>query len=91
MFIEFLMTIKLFNCLYNEQTNLFYYFNALNRQFSSSIKKIDHYKTLGIFPNATPKEIKAAFFKLSKKYHPDASEKDKIENSAELFQNVIFF
>ena len=33
----------------------------------------DYYKALGVSDKATPKEIKAAYRKLSKQYHPDAS------------------
>jgi len=32
----------------------------------------DYYKTLGISPQADEKEIKSAYRKLAKKYHPDA-------------------
>src|SRR2546423_11978590 len=32
----------------------------------------DYYKTLGVSDKATAKEIKAAYRKLSKQYHPDA-------------------
>lgn len=32
----------------------------------------DYYKSLGISPQADEKEIKAAYRKLAKKYHPDA-------------------
>lgn len=39
-------------------------------------KKIDLYKVLKVNPNATPKEIKKNFLKLSKKYHPDKSNGD---------------
>lgn len=33
--------------------------------------KPDFYKTLGLKPTATVKEIKEAYYRLSKKYHPD--------------------
>lgn len=61
------------------------------RQFCSSINKKNHYKTLEIPMNASAKEIKVAFYELSKKYHPDASTNDNSAKSATLFQNVIFF
>ncbi|WP_246202738.1 DnaJ domain-containing protein, partial [Fulvivirga lutimaris] len=32
---------------------------------------IDYYKILGISKTATDKEIKAAYRKLARKYHPD--------------------
>lgn len=37
----------------------------------------DYYKTLGVGKNATDKEIKAAFRKLARKYHPDVNKGDK--------------
>ena len=37
----------------------------------------DYYKTLGVGKNATNKEIKAAFRKLARKYHPDVNKGDK--------------
>lgn len=45
--------------------------------------KKDYYDILGVSKNATDAEIKSAFRKLAKKYHPDVS---KEENAAEKFK-----
>src|SRR5512137_2335106 len=37
----------------------------------------DYYATLGVDKNATDKEIKGAFRKLARKYHPDVNPGDK--------------
>lgn len=49
------------------------------------MNKRDYYEVLGVSKNATESEIKSAFRKLAKKYHPDVS---KEENAAELFKEV---
>ena len=42
-------------------------------QFASE----DHHKTLGVSQSASDKEIKEAFYKLAKKYHPDSNKDNK--------------
>ena len=47
--------------------------------------KRDYYEVLGVDKNASQDEIKSAFRKLAKKYHPDVS---KEENAAEKFKEA---
>lgn len=47
---------------------------------------IDYYKILGVSKTATDKEIKAAYRKLARKYHPDLNPNDK--DAAEKFKQV---
>ncbi|PZC40749.1 MAG: molecular chaperone DnaJ [Chloroflexi bacterium] len=46
----------------------------------------DHYKTLGIDKNASEKEVKAAYRKLARKYHPDVNFGDN--SSEEKFKEI---
>lgn len=73
--------VKLFN--YNN-TTLF----RLFLRFYQTVTN-DHYKNLGLKQNATSKEIKVAYYELSKKYHPDMNRKNA-DKYAKEFQDVIF-
>jgi len=55
-------------------------------RYSTLIHK-DYYKTLGLKKNATSKEIKSAYYALSKIHHPDANPSDK-DDAAVKFQKV---
>src|SRR5438045_7531814 len=46
----------------------------------------DYYKILGVNKNATEKEIRQAYRKLARKYHPDVNPGDK--NAEERFKEV---
>lgn len=49
----------------------------LHRRFYADKRSsLNHYHVLGLESNASTKEIKAAFYRLSKKYHPDVNTED---------------
>ncbi|EJD01991.1 DnaJ-domain-containing protein [Fomitiporia mediterranea MF3/22] len=65
--------------------------SSSRRFFSASTRSLDpadrkdksHYQTLGISPSASRMEVKAAYFRLSKRYHPDVRKAAEGDESAE--------
>ena len=49
--------------------------------------KRDHYETLGLERGASPEEIKSAFRKLAKQYHPDINPDNK-KTAEEQFKKI---
>ncbi|KHN79621.1 Mitochondrial protein [Toxocara canis] len=59
------------------------------RSLSVGTSLSDHYETLGVDRSADAKQIKAAYYELSKKYHPDRhTEAGEKQNAAVKFQEV---
>lgn len=50
--------------------------NLPSRFFSSrtAVRPVNHYEVLGVTSKSTQAEIKAAYYKLSKQYHPDVNQ-----------------
>ncbi|EYC32020.1 hypothetical protein Y032_0003g1357 [Ancylostoma ceylanicum] len=60
--------------------------NYFPSRIFSSQSNVDHYAVLGLKPGATLKEIKSAYYKLSKQYHPDRNRDNKEEAAAKFHQ-----
>lgn len=56
------------------------------RQFSARHARSNFYDLLEVKPNATPNEIKAAYYRLSMKYHPDRNKGS--ETALRTFQQI---
>ena len=50
--------------------------------------QVTHYDTLGVKPDATEHEIRAAFRELTRKYHPDRFSGDERDKAEERFQAI---
>uniref|UniRef100_A0A182QQW9 J domain-containing protein n=1 Tax=Anopheles farauti TaxID=69004 RepID=A0A182QQW9_9DIPT len=62
-------------------------FESQSRWISSSLVSFrSHYDSLGVTPNATQNDIKQAYYKLSKLYHPDKNKGSDV--AAEKFRDI---
>merc|ERR1712024_411925 len=57
----------------------------MGRTWANNLAKRD-FEILGVSRNASEKEIKEAFYKLAKKYHPDNNKSDK--DAVKKFQEI---
>lgn len=73
----------------NKSSSLRLFFNIITsssgRRMSTKKKTPSHYETLEVNSRATQGEIKSAYFKLSKQYHPD---KNKSDEASEKFRDI---
>ena len=61
------------------------------RASSSSIKDTSYYDILGISTQATPEQIKKAYYRLAMKFHPDkmqGSDPDQVKQAEERFKEI---
>ena len=64
--------------------------NRMGQYKFSSSQKIDHYKVLGVNRNSSENDIKKAFHKLAKQYHPDLNNDntEKFKEINEAYQTL---
>lgn len=60
--------------------------NIIQRFSNTCASYTNYYKSLGVTPSATSADIKAAYYKLSKIYHPDRN--NGSEASAKIFREI---
>ena len=59
----------------------------LHRNLTTAAPPVNYYKVLGLTPKATQTEIKAAYYKLTKIFHPDVND-DQSADAAEKFRQI---
>lgn len=70
--------------MFKKQKRLFNLFRFSKRLIADFDPRKDYYKLLGLNKNATDKEIKTAYYKLAKQYHPDVNQ----GKNSELFKEI---
>merc|ERR1711928_200551 len=71
------MTVRHLNREYKMFRPGFKFLGNLSARFFSSrhaVRPVNHYEVLGVSSRSTHAEIKAAYYKLSKQYHPDVNQ-----------------